>query len=295
MKVYRDHAFIVADNAGRHGMQVFDLTRLRDVTVPPMTFTPDTTYFEIHSSHNIAINESAGYAFLVGNSAGGQTCGGQAHMVDIRDPKRPVYAGCAGPESTHTHDLQCVTYEGPDADYRGREVCFHSAAELLAITDVTDKDNPTVIATATYPSLVYAHQGWLSEDGQYFYLNDELDEITDAVDRTRTMIFDVADLDDPVLVNEYMGETGATDHNLYVHGNLMYESNYVAGLRVLDISDAENPVEIGYFDTVTGSPNAAGFAGSWSNYPYFASGIVVVTSIREGLFVLRPQPRTLVP
>ncbi len=295
MKVYNDHAFIVADNSGRHGMQIFDLTRLRDVTAPPVTFTPDTTYFEIHSSHNIAINEDAGFAFTVGNSAGGQTCGGQAHMVDIRDPMNPTFAGCAGPESTHTHDLQCVTYDGPDADYRGREVCFHSAAELLGITDVTNKDSATVIATATYPSLVYAHQGWLSDDGRYFYLNDELDEVSGQVDRTRTMIFDVEDLDDPILVNEYLGETGATDHNLYVHGNLMYESNYVAGLRVLDISDPENPVEVGYFDTVTGSPNAAGFAGSWSNYPYFASGIVVVTSMREGLFVLRPRQRTLVP
>ncbi len=294
MKVYRDHAFIVADNAGRHGMQVFDLTRLRDL-IAPVTFTPDTTYFGIYSSHNIAINEETGFAFTVGNSAGGQTCGGQAHMVDIRDPRNPTFAGCAGPSSTHTHDLQCVNYDGPDTDYRGREVCFHSAAELLGITDVTNKDSTSLIATAGYPSLAYAHQGWLSDDRRYFYLNDELDEVSGQVDRTRTMIFDVADLDDPVLVNQYFGESNATDHNLYVHGQYMYESNYVAGLRVLDISDPENPVEVGYFDTVSGSPDAPGFAGSWSNYPYFASGIVVATSIREGLFVLRPEPRALVP
>ena len=30
IKVYQDHAFIVSDAAGQHGMQVFDLTRLRD-------------------------------------------------------------------------------------------------------------------------------------------------------------------------------------------------------------------------------------------------------------------------
>ncbi len=294
MKVYKDHAFIVADNAGKHGMQVFDLTRLRTVTQPPVTFTPDTTYFEIHSSHNIAINEEAGIAFTVGNSAGGQTCGGQAHMVDIRDPKNPKFAGCAGPASTHTHDLQCVTYQGPDADYRGREICIHSAAELMGITDVTKKDSVRVIATATYPSLVYAHQGWLSDDGRYFYLNDELDEVSGNVNRTRTMIFDVSDLDDPVLVNQYLGETSATDHNLYVRGRYLYESNYIAGLRVLDIADPERPVEVGYFDTVTGSPNAPGFLGSWSNYPFFSSGIVVVTSIREGLFVVRPR-QALVP
>ena len=34
IKVYSDHAFVVADNAGEHGMQVFDLTQLRSVQKP---------------------------------------------------------------------------------------------------------------------------------------------------------------------------------------------------------------------------------------------------------------------
>ncbi len=39
MKVYQNHAFIVSDGAGPHGIQVFDLTELRNVTNPPVTFT----------------------------------------------------------------------------------------------------------------------------------------------------------------------------------------------------------------------------------------------------------------
>jgi len=295
MKVYRDHAFIVADNAGRHGMQVFDLTELRGVDAPPVTFEATTTYFEIHSAHNIAINEETGFAYTVGNSDGGTTCGGHLHMVDIRDPRNPTFAGCYVIRSPGTHDLQCVIYRGPDAGYQGREICFSSSASLLDIGDVTDKEHPVTVATATYPSLAYSHQGWLSDDHRYFYLNDELDEVSAGVERTRTLIFDVTDLDDPVLAGEYMGETAATDHNLYVRGRYVYESNYVAGLRILDISDPVRPVEVGYFDTVPSSPNVPGFAGSWSNYPYFESGIIVVTSIREGLFVLKQRERTVVP
>jgi len=65
------------------------------------------------------------------------------------------------------------------------------------------------------------------------------------------------------------------------------------GLRVLDISDPENPVEVGYFDTVPYGDNGAGSGGSWSNYPYFESGIVVVTSRFEGMFILKKrQPIT---
>ena len=40
IKVYQDHAFIVSEAAG-HGMQVFDLTRLRDVLAYPVQFEPD--------------------------------------------------------------------------------------------------------------------------------------------------------------------------------------------------------------------------------------------------------------
>ncbi len=75
----------------------------------------------------------------------------------------------------------------------------------------------------------------------------------------------------------------------------MYQSNYVAGLQIIDIADPANPVEVGHFDTVPFGANAAGFAGSWSNYPYFDSGIVVVTSMKEGLFVLKRRDTQLVP
>ena len=69
MKVYADHTFIVADNAGEHGMQVFDLTRLRDVTSPPVDFNEDAHYAEFASAHNIVINEASGFAYVVAAAA----------------------------------------------------------------------------------------------------------------------------------------------------------------------------------------------------------------------------------
>jgi choice-of-anchor B domain-containing protein len=140
----------------------------------------------------------------------------------------------------------------------------------------------------------YAHQGWITDDHKYFYMNDELDEIAGSTPRTRTLIWDVTDLDDPILAKEHMGTTAASDHNLYVRGNLMYQSNYVAGLRIFDISDPVNPQEVAYFDTVPFGENVPGFAGTWSNYPYFESGIIVVTSMREGVFILKKRDTRLV-
>ncbi|MBT3872606.1 MAG: choice-of-anchor B family protein, partial [Flavobacteriaceae bacterium] len=79
IKVYQNHAFVVSE-AGGHGMQVFDLTRLRDVPNPPETFTEDAHYSGFGGSHNIVINEETGFAFSVGDD----TFGGGAHFINIQ-------------------------------------------------------------------------------------------------------------------------------------------------------------------------------------------------------------------
>jgi choice-of-anchor B domain-containing protein len=104
----------------------------------------------------------------------------------------------------------------------------------------------------------------------------------------------VYDLDDPILAKEHFGETSATDHNLYIRGSLMYQSNYTSGLRILNISDPLNPIEVGFLDTVPSDESTA-MSGSWSNYPFFESGTIIVTSRGEGLFMLRHSPRELLP
>jgi choice-of-anchor B domain-containing protein len=291
VKVYQNHAFIVADGAGGHGMQVFDLTRLRNPPDVPRTFTSDQVYTGVASAHNIVINEATGFAYITGASSGGTTCGGGLHMVNIQSPLNPTFAGCFAHPATgrsgtgYTHDAQCVLYNGPDASYQGREICFNSNETHVSIADVTNKSAPVAISKVSYPNAAYTHQGWLSEDHAYLFVNDELDDAATA--GTRTLVWDVADLEDPILVKQYLGPTEATDHNNYVVGQRLYASNYQFGIRVLDISDPTNPSQVGYFDTAPEYVDAAGFGGSWSNYPFFASGIIVVTSREEGLFILR--------
>lgn len=297
MKVYANHVYIVADAAGEHGVQVFDLTQLRTFDGTPITFEETFRYDEIHSAHNIVINEETGYAYAVGNSGGGETCGGGLHMISLENPSRPEFAGCFAEIATgrrgtgYSHDAQCVVYRGPDTEHQGKEVCFGSNETALNIADVSDKSAPVSIATASYPSVAYAHQGWLTEDHTFFYMNDEGDEPQGLVEGTRTLVWDVTDLDDPILVKEHIATTTATDHNLYVKGDRMYQSNYSAGFRVLDVSNPADPVEIGFFDT---SPYEGG--ASWSNYPFFESGIIAVTGTGDGLFLVRDMARrNLIP
>jgi choice-of-anchor B domain-containing protein len=295
IKVYQDHAFIVADGSGAHGMQVLDLRLLRGVRNPPATFQPTAHYTLINSAHNIVINEQTGYAYAVGASAGGEICGGGLHMIDIRDPVHPSFVGCFQDPQTgrrqtgYTHDAQCVSYAGPDQRYRGREICIGSNETALSIADVTDKTSTRALSRITYPNFAYAHQGWFTEDQRYFFMDDEGDEIAGGTERTRTMIWDLTDLEQPKLAGEFLGTSSASDHNLYIKGNLMYQSNYRAGLRIIDITDPLKPVEVGYFDTAPYLDDAPGFSGTWSNYPFFKSGAVGVTSVHEGLFMVKKR------
>ncbi len=293
IKVYNDHTFIVSDGAGDHGMQVFDLTQLRDVRSPPVIFEETAHYDGIASAHNIVINEETGYAYSVGSSGGGETCGGGLHMINIEDPTNPQFAGCFADQATgrrntgYSHDAQCVTYHGPDREHQGKEICLGSNETAISIADVTDKANPVALSSASYPNVGYSHQGWLSEDQRYFYMNDELDEIAGDIVGTRTLIWDITDLDDPILAREYLSENTATDHNLYIRGDYMYQSNYRSGFRVFNIADPENPVPVGFLDTVPYGEDGPGMGGSWSNYPFFESGLIIVTSRDEGLFLVR--------
>lgn len=134
----------------------------------------------------------------------------------------------------------------------------------------------------TYPNLGYVHQGWLTPDHRHFYLDDEGDEFRFDLN-TRTLIWDMEDLDDPQLLSEYFAETTDTDHNQYVVGDYVFQANYGAGLRILEITDRATPREVGYLDTAPGVGR-----GAWSVYPFFASGTVVVSSIEEGVFIVEP-------
>jgi choice-of-anchor B domain-containing protein len=433
IKVYEDHAYVVSEHTN-HGIQVFDLTRLRDWDGEYTTYDVDARYTGHGSAHNLNINEETGFLYSVGagpfsssalpntvtvdapspaageylansaafgpaltqdglsgaiaqvggdglacgplvgfpagaiaiadrgvcafavkvanaqaagasaviiannapgtivmggsdpsitipsvmvSQADGATikaglpatgsiaandppaqCGTGLHMVDINDPKNPTYAGCFDGHG-YIHDTQCIVYDGPDADYTGREICFNSNATTsgpgglhrVAIVDVTDKSNPVSIAREGYANDGYSHQGWLTPDRRFFLHGDELDEQRRGINTT-TRVWDVSDLDNIVEIQAFENDTTSIDHNIYTQGRYAYASNYTSGLRVYDTRDLDGGglSEAAFFDIYPENDNTTFEGGTWSNYPYFRQkGIVAVSSIDRGLFILQPQ------
>lgn len=283
IKTYNNYAFIVSEANG-HGMQIFDLTRLRNVANPPVTFTEDAHYSGFGNAHNLVINENTGFAYGVGTD----TYSGGSHFVNIQDPLNPTAAGGYSGDG-FTHDAQVVTYIGPDTDYTGHEIYIGSngSSQEVVIVDVTDKSNPQNIAIINYSNAGYTHQGWLTEDHRYFLLGDEFDENNEGFN-SRTIILDFTDLDNPQVDFEYFGQTPAIDHNGYVKCNEFYLSNYKAGIRVIDIGDIANGnmSELGYFDSYP-TNNNTGYDGAWNVYPYFRSGNIVISDLSRGFLLVK--------
>lgn len=290
VKTYGNYAFIVSEAIG-HGMQIFDLTRLGNVTNAPETFAADAHYGGFGRAHNVVINEEDGFAYGVGTD----TFQGGPHFVDISDPLNPTFVGGYS-LGDYSHDGQVVSYSGPDTDYTGREIYIGSNVNEIVIADITDKSNPVTISSISYNNNVYTHQGWFTEDQKYFLVGDEIDEI-DFGFNTRILVFDFTDLDNPQFSFDYSGPTSATDHNLYTKGDVMYLANYTAGMRVVDISDIDNGnfTETGSFD-VFPNGNGAGYDGAWNVYPYFDSGTILISALWYGtpsyvggMFLVQPS------
>jgi len=278
IKVHDNRAYMVSEASG-HGLQVYDLTRLRGVTTLT-DHAPDFHYGDFGNAHNIIINEDTARAYAVGANR----CSGGLYMMDI-SALEPRYLGCFASDG-YTHDAHCVVYRGPDTEHVGREICANFNEDTLTMVDVTDAANPRQLSRTPYSGSRYTHQGWFDDEHKWIYGNDELDESNGGDPVTKTLIFNAEDLDDVKFVEFYRHPTDAIDHNAYVHNGYLYEANYCAGVRVLKIWPDHKLSDAAYFDTNPECQRAV-FQGVWSIYPYFASGTIVVSGIEKGLFVLK--------
>ncbi len=278
IKVYNNFAYVVSEATG-HGMQVFDLTELRDIDTAnmPFFFEANATYDGFSTAHNIVINEYSGFAYAVGTN----TYGGGAHFIDLQNPVNPVGVGGFA-DVGYSHDAQVITYNGPDLDYVGHELYIGSNGGSVEIVDVTDKNNPISVSSISYSDISFTHQGWITENHRFFIVGDETDELDFGIN-TRTIILDFTDLDNPQHYFYYSAISSSIDHNGYVKDDTYYLASHTAGLRIFDIANiaGSDMTEIGFFD-VHPEDNSTVFTGAWSVYPYFDSGNIIISDYESG-------------
>src|SRR5262245_41485766 len=244
IKTYQGFAYVGSEGGG--GIQIIDLRSIDAGSVSAHSINGSTC---TTSTHTLALDETSGFLYR----CGGIGCGtlGMA-IYSLADPANPVHVGDWN-TGRYFHEAQVLTWDQP-GPYLGHQIAFGfteldptGQSPQLQILDVTDKSAIHVLSAHNYPGNVYCHQGWLSADRHTMYLNDEKDDLSYGPSRTR--LFDVSDLRQPAYLGFFASGAASIDHNLYVKGNRLFESNYTSGLRVFDSTNPSAPVQIGFFDT----------------------------------------------
>jgi choice-of-anchor B domain-containing protein len=281
IKTYKTYAYAVSEGGG--GIQVFDLSQIDSGVV---TELPSVTTGGSTATHTMIINAQTGYLYRMG----GSTNGIRVYKLEP-NPASPTYVASWNPKYTHDGSVYNFT-TGP---YAGKEIFFACGGTNggntntgLDILDITNKSSITVIGRLTYPQAAFCHQVWLTEDRQYAYINDEVDESTYGVN-SRGVIANISNLAAPTVAGTYTTGQVSIDHNEYVKGTTLFCSNYTSGLRLFNVANPAAPSQFAWFDTYPdddASPKAT-FNGLWSNYPYLPSGTILGSDIERGLFVWR--------
>ncbi|MBL8064977.1 MAG: choice-of-anchor B family protein [Chthonomonadaceae bacterium] len=287
VKVYGSTAYAVTEASGT-GIQVVDMSNI-DAATNRVTLV--RTLASPGRTHNLSLDPVSGYLYTCGSRDGT----GTTMCFDIHtNPLNPVRVGLNSLTPTYQHDANTVTYtSGPNA---GRQIMFGSGENRgVEIWDVTDKNNVFLVRRISYPFVGYCHQGWLSEDRKYYYVDDELDEAQQGISTTRTLVFDVSVLESADLVGTYTTGKPSIDHNLYWRNGFIFQSDYSSGLRIFNANiDPVNPPQVGWYDTFP-ADDRVDFVGAWSSYVFLPSGTVITSDINGGAFILDVSEATKTP
>lgn len=266
IKTWGTHAYVTTDQGGTtEGLTVIDLANLPN-EVTYFHWTPEIEGVgTLNRCHNLYIDEF-GYAYLAGCNI---NSGGMVFIDVFSTPGQPIYAGLA--PNIYSHDVYTRDNKMYASElYAGR----------MAIYDVSDKANVVLLGTQQTP-FEFTHNIWISDDGNYAFTTDELANAPIGS-------YDVSDPSDIIELDQFrptatLGE-GVIPHNVHVWQDWLIISYYTDGGIVADASRPHNVIEVGNFDTFF-SPGA-GFNGAWGAYPFLPSGLVLVSDINSGLYVL---------
>ncbi|WDD99852.1 choice-of-anchor B family protein [Thalassomonas actiniarum] len=299
LKVWRAYAYATVDNT-------LDYVTIINLNNLPHSVTLAEKNTAVATAHNIYISNTDPTLNIAKQGLtpslqllGANKFSGAFHNYSLENPASLTALNNASVGNGYTHDGSSVVISdnraASDCQSNGNCTVFIDFNENeMKLWNISNPDNISQLGSAQYDDVPlearYVHSGWASEDQQTIFLHDEFDERVGGLNTTLRM-FSIADLNNPLQIGTWTGDTAAADHNGYVRGNRYYMSTYERGLTVLDISQAATPVEVAYFDTFPSSDNAT-YNGAWGVYPFLPSGNILLSDINSGLYILKDNSQT---
>jgi len=202
--------------------------------------------------------------------------------------------------------------EKPEASNQCHDITVYSAIGLAAgacsgngiLIDIKDPANPKRLDAVNDPNYAYWHSASFSNDGKKVVFTDEWGgglgarcRPNDPIKWGADSIFHVEDNKLRFASYYKMPAAQGDSENCVAHnGSLVpipgrdieVQAWYQGGISIVDFTDAEHPVEIGYFDRGPINPNMLILGGDWSAYWY--NGHIYGSEIARGLDVFELTP-----
>ena len=269
-KTYGNYLYAVSDGGG-NTLQIIDMSYLPD----SVHIIHDTTSI-IESVHTIFIDGMHLYGGSV-NTPG--LAPSSMNVYSLSDPENPTLLRRLDqdyPFVDHVHDMFVVNDTiFASCGYQGLYI-FHYDEGLNQFVQLG--------SLTTYPDQGYNHSSFISIDHSMLYMCDEVGS------GLAVKVVDITDMLAPTVVDTFYSNPGATPHNPYVIGDILYVAYYQDGVYSYDISTPSAPVKNGFFDThpqnTPGTYPGTPYQGCWSVFTDLPSGVLLASDMQLGLFTL---------
>jgi len=274
---YQCYLYAVADEGFNSTLQIIDYSNLPDT----VEVVYDSREF-FYRSHNIFIDTSAARLYTA-FSFTPQNNFVPIRVLSLENPEAPTFLA-------DIQAIQGTSISGIHDIYVRENIAYINAGGSLRIADMTDIQAPVLLGSLTsYPQQGFNHSGWLTDDGNTYYLADE----THGLDLKTVDVSNFEDIEVVGTFNAESPDANTIPHNLIVRGNYLYASYYYDGLQVYDISEPHNPQRVAYYPTSILPNIISSFEGAWGVFPYLPSGNILVSDMQTGLYVLEKIDNTI--
>jgi len=258
IKTYGHYAYVVHEMTGLgYGMTVINLENLPNSVELVQSYVHPGNV----RSHNLSIDTATGYAYIVRQAYDG------FRIVNLENPEEP-------------DDINMVSTPDIHDVFARNDTVYVAEGNngTFSIWDVSDKMDPVMLTRVSFPNSGYVHNIWPTDDGKFVMTTEE------TVNKTLKM-WDIQNMNNVSLLGEYLGENNLA-HNSHIRGNYAYISHYTVGVKIVDISNPQNPIEVAGYDTY-GENDIGDFYGCWGVYPFTLNDFVYASDLEGYLTILK--------